>query len=77
MGVDLAFGKERLQDLEPLTVGQLFKQTVKLIPDGVALKFKVSGVWLEISYTEYYNMVITAAKSFIKVQYKYWVLLAT
>lgn len=67
LGVDLAFGTEHLQDLEPLTVGQLFKQTVKQIPDGVALKFKEGDQWQSINYTEYYNMVIKAAKSFTKV----------
>lgn len=70
LGVDLAFGSARLQDLEPLTVGHLFKKTVKQVPDGVALKFKVGDHWSEVSYTEYYNMVIKAAKSFIKVIWK-------
>ena len=65
--MDLAFGTERLQDLKPLTVGQLFKQTVKQIPDGVALMYKEDNQWKSISYTEYYNMVIKAAKSFTKV----------
>lgn len=67
LGVDLAFGTERLQDLKPLTVGQLFKQTVKQIPDGVALMYKEDNQWKSISYTEYYNMVIKAAKSFTKI----------
>lgn len=67
LGVDLAFGTQRLQDLEPLTVGQLFKKAVKQIPDGVAFKFKTNDHWTDVTYTEYYNMVIKAAKSFIKV----------
>ena len=69
LGVDLAMGKGKLQDLEPLTVGQLFKQTVGYLPTRPALKYKVKGEWNTINYTEYYNMVIKAAKSFVKVRH--------
>lgn len=69
LGVDLAFGKGKLQDLEPLTVGQLFKQTVNYLPTRPALKYKLKGEWNTINYTEYYNMVIKAAKSFVKVNH--------
>jgi long-chain-fatty-acid--CoA ligase ACSBG len=71
--VDLAFGPAKLQDLDPVTVGCLFKKTVAQVPDGVALKFKVDNHWTEVSYTEYYNMVVKAAKSFIKVNFAFLV----
>lgn len=66
--VDLAIGTGKLQDLEPITVGQLFRQTVRLIPDNVAMKYKQNDEWRTIYYRQYYEMVIKAAKSFIKVR---------
>ena len=69
VGVDLAFGKGKLQDLEPITVGQLFKKTVKLIPKGVALKFIADGLWRSVTYEKYYELVVRVAKSFIKVRH--------
>lgn len=73
-GVDLALGKGRLQDLEPITVGQLFKNTVKRIPDSTAMRFKddPGQEWQTISYSKYYDLVIQAAKSFIKVSMHAW-----
>lgn len=68
LGVDLAFGPAKLQDLDPITVGKLFKIAVTKNADGVALKFKMGGLWNEITYREYYSMVVKAAKSFIKVR---------
>lgn len=65
----MAFGKGKLQDLEPITVGQLFKKTVKQIPKGIALKFIADGFWRSITYEKYYELVIRAAKSFIKVNW--------
>ena len=70
LGVDLAFGSAKLQDLDPVTVGKLFKTAVSKNGDGVALKFKVDGQWNEVTYKEYYEMVINAAKSFITVRIK-------
>ena len=66
-GIELALGSGRLQDLEPVTVGQLFKHTVGLNPAGIALRFKEEGEWKEVNYLNFYDLVITAAKGFIKV----------
>ena len=51
-----------------MTVGQLFKHTVGLNPAGVALRYKEDDVWRDINYLNYYDLVITAAKAFIKVR---------
>lgn len=67
-GVELALGRGKLQDLEPITVGQLFKHTVGLNPAGVALRYKEDGEWKDINYLNYYDLVVTAAKAFIKVR---------
>lgn len=67
VGVDLAFGKGKLQDLEPITVGTLFKRTVRKLPKGVALRFIADGLWRSVTYEKYYELVVRVAKSFIKV----------
>jgi len=69
-GVELALGKGRLQDLPPKTVWQVFKETVTQIPDKTAMRYKESldGEWQSMSYSEYHDQVIQAAKSFLKVR---------
>ena len=69
--LDLAIGKGRLQDLEPITVGHVFKKTVKEIPDVAAMMFQDSpdGEWQSISYAKYYELVVQASKSFIHVSF--------
>ena len=66
--VDLAIGESGIEAEEPITVGQLFKDTLKTFSDHPALKYKEDGTWKEISYKEYYNLCIKAAKSFLKVR---------
>ena len=70
VGVELALGKGRLQDLPPKTVWQVFKETVTRIPDNTAMRYKESsdGEWQSMSYSEYHDQVIQAAKSFLKVR---------
>ena len=52
---------------EPTTVGKVFKETVSRIPDKPALRYKDGDTWNTITYREYYNLVIQAGKSFLKV----------
>ena len=52
---------------EPTTVGKVFKETVSKIPDKAALRYKEDDVWKTITYKEYYDLVIKAGKSFLKV----------
>ena len=68
-GLDLAIGNGPMQDLDPITVGEFFKHTVKLFPNAIAMKFKDDSgeKWNTITYSKYYDLVIQAAKSFIKV----------
>ena len=68
--MDLALGTGKLEDKEPITVGKLFQDTVARIPNIAAMKYKIDGNWREIIYSDYYQMVIQAAKSFIKVSIK-------
>ena len=66
--VDLAIGESGIEAEEPITVGQLFKNAVERFPSQPALKYKEDGIWKAITYTDYYNHCIKAAKSFLKVR---------
>ena len=68
--VDLAIAESGIEAEEPITVGQLFRRTVEKFPDHPALKYKENGTWKAIPYTEYYNLSIRAAWSFLKVRIK-------
>ena len=65
--IDIAMGTEGLKAAEPITIGQLFKDTVSKIPDHPALRFKEGEDWKTLSYSEYYQHSVRAAKSFLKV----------
>ena len=66
--VDLAMGVSGIESVEAITVGQLFKNTVKRHGEHPALKYKQNGDWEAISYSEYHSYCIKAAKSFLKVR---------
>ena len=75
--VHLAIGKSGIEAEKPITVGQLFKDAVARFPMHPALKYKEDGTWIAITYDDYYNRCIKAAKSFLKVRVAvgiHWVL---
>lgn len=51
----------------PLTVYTAFSNTVKKYPDTVALASKRNGEWVKWTYKQYYDEVVAAAKSYIKL----------
>ena len=65
--IDIAMEESGLAADEPLTVGQLVQRTVVRVPHHVALRYKTRGAWKNVTYRDYYNQCITAAKSFLKV----------
>ena len=67
-GVDIAMGTEGIESEEPVTIGHVFRQTVKKYPDRDALGYKEGEEWKYIKYPEYYQLCVSAAKSFIKVR---------
>lgn len=67
-GVDIAMGESGLAASEPLTAGELMQRTVMRVPHHIALRYKTGDTWNDITYREYYNQCIAAAKSFIKVR---------
>ena len=69
--VQILRSEQGLEAAEPVTVGQMFLDTVKRFPERAALCFKESASdvsdWKEITFTEYYRLTLQSAKSFIKV----------
>ncbi|XP_051888967.1 long-chain-fatty-acid--CoA ligase ACSBG2-like [Pristis pectinata] len=51
----------------PLTVGQMFKLTVRNFGHHDALAFKLEDHWEKITYKQYYSLCRKAAKSFLKL----------
>ena len=66
-GVDIVVGDTGVEAEEPITFGRMFQDTVKQLPDHTALRYKEDGTWRDITYAEYYNLCVRAAKSFLKV----------
>ena len=66
-GVDLLIGESGIEAAEPITVGKMFQETVAKYPTHPALRYKEGGEWKTITYSEYYNLSIKAAKAFLKV----------
>ena len=58
-----------LEIADPVTVSEMFQDTVKKFPMKAALCFKETGGsdWKEISFIEYYNFTTQAARSLLKV----------
>ena len=67
-GLDIAREQSGLASDEPLTVGTMMQQTVSKVPDHVALCYKTREAWNNITYQQYYNLCIAAAKSFVRVR---------
>ena len=65
-------GNSGLEAEEPTTVGQMFKETVRQLPDHPALTYKEGEEWKNITYSEYYGLCVRAAKSFVKVGKLLW-----
>ena len=63
----LRIGKEDYAAAPPITVGELFRKTRDAFPDNVALSWKDGDEWKRMTYVEYYNECVRAAKSFLKV----------
>ena len=63
----LQIGKEGYAAAPPITVGELFRKTRDAFPDNVALSWKDGDEWKRMTYVEYYNECVQAAKSFLKV----------
>jgi hypothetical protein len=54
---------------DPVTVGEMFQNIIKLFPKKTALCFKDTGDsdWRELNFTEYYSFTTQAARSLLKV----------
>ena len=66
-GIDIAMEESGLASEDPLTVGALMKATVSKVPNHYAMRYKTGEVSTGITYQQYYDNCIAAAKSFISV----------
>lgn len=66
-GIDLLITQSGLAAENPITVPTMMRNSVSKTPDRAALCYKEGGSWKSITYTEYYQMCVAAAKSFLKV----------
>ena len=64
---DIAMGETGLAAEKPVTIGEMFRKTRDEYPDLAALCTKEGDTWNKITYSQYYNLCIRAAKSFLKV----------
>lgn len=51
----------------PITIHQMFLETLEKYPDHPALAFKKEGQWVFLTFRQYYEQCRAAAKSFLKV----------
>lgn len=65
--VSLSVEKEGLAANAPLSVPTLLKRTAEKYPNNNALMEKQGTEWVAITYSQYYQLVRTAAKAFIKL----------
>ena len=65
--MELAIGESGIESVGPITIGQLFKNTLDRPQKHPALQYKEDGEWKAISYKEYYRHCVNAARSFLKV----------
>jgi long-chain-fatty-acid--CoA ligase ACSBG len=68
--IDIALGHSGVAAETPITVSEMINGTVGKIPNGVALSYKLGDRWSSITYQQYYDLCISAAKSFIKLGLK-------
>ena len=66
-GPDISMGESGLSADTPMTVADMFKMTLSRVPDRTALKYRSGDTWKEITYRQYYDLTVAAAKSFLKV----------
>ena len=65
--VKLLLGSTESTSRTPKTVVQGLQRAMRLAPTRTALAVKRNNDWVKWTYTEYYEAVCSAAKSFIKV----------
>ena len=67
-GPDIAMEDSGLAAAKPITIGEMMKLTVSKVPDRVALRYKSGEEWIDLTFQQYYDSTVAAAKSFLKVQ---------
>ena len=75
--IELDIGLEGISATEPLAIGHLLQRTKKKFPEYLAMANKNGESWKIVTYSEYYDLCIRAAKSFLKVNHRACILCPT
>ena len=59
------------KDFAATTVGRLFQKAVARFPNHPALRYKTASSWEELTYSQYYNKCLEAARAYIEVSWKF------
>ena len=65
--VDLLMGTQGVAAIRPETIPSFFRGALKKNARGVALKVKREGEWREYTFQQYWDTVVSVAKSYLKV----------
>ena len=65
--VDLLMGTQGVAAIRPVTIPSFFRGALKKNARGVALKVKREGEWREYTFQQYWDTVVSVAKSYLKV----------
>ena len=66
--VDLLMGTEGVAAMRPETIPSFFRGALKKNAGGVALKVKREGEWRNYTFQQYWDTVVSVAKSYLKVR---------
>ena len=66
--VDLLMGSEGVAAIRPETIPSFFRGALKKNAGGVALKVKREGEWRNYTFQQYWDTVVSVAKSYLKVR---------
>lgn len=67
-GPDIAKGESGFTAQKANTVPKMLKFTMMKVPDRTALRYKNGENWTDVTYQQYHDLSVAAAKSFLKVQ---------
>ena len=66
--VDLLMATEGVAAMRPETIPSFFRGALKKNAGGVALKVKREGEWRNYTFQQYWDTVVSVAKSYLKVR---------
>lgn len=74
--IGIAIGESGIAALKPMTVGQAFRTTRDKYPELAVFALDKGGgmEWKMTTFTEFYNLCLQVAKSYLKVNTSSWIM---